>query len=49
MCYVIRKMCDQVPEGLLRFNIFLPADMAIPAVNMRITVKAKLFFSFFTV
>jgi hypothetical protein len=42
-------MRDQMPEGLLRFNIFLPADMAIPPVNMRITVKAASFFSLFAV
>ncbi len=44
---IIKKMCDQVPHRLLWLNIFLPALMAITAMQSRTAVQTNFFASFF--
>jgi hypothetical protein len=43
---VLKKVRDEVPDSFFRFNIFLPADMAKPALDFCITIEAVLFLSF---
>ena len=49
MGYIIKKMIEQLPEILLRLNIFLPAVLAVAALDHGSAVKAVLFGSFPTV
>ena len=35
---ILKEMRNQVPCRFFWFNIFLPADMAVFAINLRITV-----------
>jgi len=35
---VMKEMGNQLPECFYRLQIFLATDMAIPAMNLRITV-----------
>lgn len=46
MCYVIKKMCYQVPGRFFWFNIFLAAYMAKFTLNSGTTIQAIFFFSF---
>lgn len=43
---IVYKMCSKMPETFFRFNVFLPADMAITALNNGPAVETILFFSF---
>ena len=44
---VVEKMGDYVPETFFRFNIFLPAHLAIMPCCYSITIKAGIFSSLF--
>ena len=47
MCNVLEKMIDQVKNGFLWLNVFLPADLTILAGHLGIAIQTVLFFSFF--
>lgn len=46
---VLEEVGHQVPGRFFRFNIFLSANMAIPAHYLRIAVQTVCFGSFFKV
>ena len=43
---IIKEMRNQVPHGLFRLNIFLPADVTVLPMYLRITIEAVLLFAF---
>ena len=45
MSNIIKKMSDQVPERFFGFEVFLAADMTIPAMDNSPAIKAILFFT----
>ena len=49
MCDVVEKMLYQVPHRLLGFQVFLTAEMTIPAYDGRLAIQAIFFLSFFKV
>ncbi len=40
MCYIIKKMSNQMPEGFLRLQVFLSANLAKPAMYLCVAVEA---------
>jgi hypothetical protein len=45
MSDILEKMGYQVPGGFLWFNILLPADMTIPALDFSMTIETVPFFT----
>ena len=44
---ILKKMIEQMPGSFFGWDIFLPANMAKLAIDLRITIEAIFFFSFF--
>ena len=44
---IIKEMGDKMPNRFLRFQIFLAANLAEPALHFSITIETVFFLSFF--